>query len=144
MNTNSANNGNKNAVAASDASPCHVPAMAQAFLADEDIRELANASQTPSKDQDPFLYFSDRWRRRAYLMDAGGEGQDASFKCSGASNVERKTRISFELHPSVIMEALLLDSMDSNDEEEDLVDDLHLSALFYSVDEEYEEPIITQ
>ena len=57
---------------------------------------------------DPFLYHSDPARRRAYLLhhnDEGNINQDNPQQQQQA--VERRTRISFEVHPSLLLESLM-------------------------------------
>ena len=62
----------------------------------------ASSTATPPKEQDPFMFFSDEERRMAYL-----KGRSTSNESS--SSVVRKKRITFELHPDVIIEDLLSD-----------------------------------
>ena len=58
---------------------------------------------------DPFLYHSDPARRRAYLLHRNDEGninQDNPPQQQQQA-VERRTRISFEVHPSLLLESLM-------------------------------------
>jgi len=62
---------------------------------------------------DPFLYFSDQERRMAYLTYRNKETQEKSATSKRCVvGEERKTRISFEVYPSVILEDLLLEMND--------------------------------
>lgn len=74
------------------------------------------AVASSSKAQDPFLYFSNQERKMAYLTDREeGAQEDHHRHRRPTSTVERKTRISFEVHPSVIFEDLLLEMYDMDD-----------------------------
>lgn len=61
------------------------------------------------RKKDPFLYFSNKERRMGYLMDLFSE-QNALVVAGNHQDQDgtrRKTRISFELHASLIMEDAL-------------------------------------
>ena len=81
------------------------------------------------KQQDPFLFFSNDARGIGYLADA--PVQDESTTNHHEPVVERKTRISFEVHYSVILEEILseLDEMDGDNDDfvEELLFGLSLS-----------------
>ena len=80
------------------------------------------------KQQDPFLFFSNDARRIRYLTGAPAQKFTAN---QHLPVVERKTRISFELHDSVILEEILseLDEMDGDNDDfvEELLFGLSLS-----------------
>jgi len=84
-------------------------------------KKAEGAFTSSSRIADPFLYFSNQERRMAYLTHRTKETQEKSAtskRCVVAE--ERKTRISFEVHPSVIMEDLflVLNGMDYDDDED--------------------------
>ena len=74
---------------------------------------------TPSKEQDPFLYFSNQDRRMTYLLRNGKEqveGDASNLNDSTTERMveeERRQRISFEVHPDLMyLEDLLLEGHD--------------------------------
>ncbi len=87
------------------------------------------------KEQDPFLYFSNQERRMSYLTHnaivAAAEHQGKKPRVE-----ERKTCISFELHPDLLLEDLLLDDDDTDD---GLGDDDLLLRLALGIPEERKE-----
>ena len=78
----------------------------------------------PTKEQDPFLYFSNRDRRMAYLLRNGEEQVEESVSNpivdSGATAMveeERRQRITFEVHPDLMYtDDLIWDGHDLNEE----------------------------
>ena len=78
------------------------------------------------KEQDPFLYFSNQERRMSYLTrnTAVAAAEHKDKKPRGVEE-RRKTCISFELHPDLLLGDLLLDD-DMDDELED--DDQRLTS----------------
>ena len=83
-------------------------------------------SETPSRARDAFLYFSNQERRMAYLMgeEINNRGQEHDPQEEGETAEQRKTRISFELHPSLLIEDDLLIEMEDDGLDDDLLDDL--------------------
>ena len=76
-----------------------------------------NAASSSNKKRDSFLYYSnDKVRMRALMMADGANPTTLTLTWlqprpqppQQKVEVERKTRISFELHPSLIMDNLLL------------------------------------
>ena len=74
------------------------------------------------KQQDPFLFFSNSARRMRHLFGAPGQELATS---NHEPVVERKSRISFELHYSVILDDILseLDGVDTG-ENDDFIEEL--------------------
>ena len=70
--------------------------------------------------QDPFLYFSNNKQKMSYLIDEDG---DVDQDTASLEVTERKTRISFEVHHSVIFDEILL-AMDGLDEDDNSIEDL--------------------
>ncbi len=70
-----------------------------------------------SKQEDAFLYYSDQeTRMSALLLSNGSSKNDEQI---AFESHERKTRISFELHPSLLLEDLLQDNCHESPLEED-------------------------
>lgn len=71
------------------------------------------AEEADLRRRDPFLYFSNQGRRLAYLIDDGEDAadahQDAAPQGDAAPPVQRRQRISFEIHPYLLIEHLLQD-----------------------------------
>lgn len=78
----------------------------------EDIHDL--------KSQDPFLYFSDQRRRLAYLTDTEDENIDQDNPPQQHHVVERRSQISFEVHPTLLLADLMtaMEAQDDGEEEE--------------------------
>ena len=71
------------------------------------------------RSQDPFLYFSDQRRRMAHLTGNEEEVNDQDNPPQQQQRVvERRTRISFEVHPSLLLDDLLDDLFNNKVEEE--------------------------
>ena len=121
----------------------------QGIVATEDANELQQVTRRREggnlKAQDPFLYYSNQERRMTHLSlteDATDQEQEEDVvtvvvpqdpqeqeQASNKMLEERKTRLSFELHPSLLMGDLLLEmeleEMESNGvgDDFDLFDD---------------------
>ena len=78
-----------------------------------------NNTDATSIEKDAFLYFSNEERRMEYLMGREVMPElDASVAAENPQDqdaTERKTRISFELHPDLIMEDTLPDVLGGED-----------------------------
>ena len=59
--------------------------------------------------QDPFHYYSDRARRMAHLLHNQGNFNQGNPPQQQQQAGERRTRLSFEVHPSLILDPLLSD-----------------------------------
>ena len=71
-----------------------------------------------TRRRDPFLYFSNQDRRLAYLthdLNDDVNPQEDAF----VEQDERKSRLTFELHPSLLLEDLLEEMADNMDPEVD-------------------------
>ncbi|KAL9186712.1 hypothetical protein ACHAXT_005950 [Thalassiosira profunda] len=94
------------------------PAQAQALLVptfrEKTKDKQAVSSKVVSKEQDPFLYFSDDVRRMAHLTGRNAYADSFQNGRPQASPVERKTRISFEVDPMLLLEDVFseMDGMD--------------------------------
>ena len=99
---------------------------AQASSSRDNAQQLGQAIQMPTfpeprqrapvenandlRSQDPFLYFSDQRRRMAHLTGNEEEVNDQDNPPQQQQQVvERRTRISFEVHPSLLLDNLLDD-----------------------------------
>eukprot|EP01083_Nonionella_stella_P073269 197981_1 len=72
--------------------------------------EVVNSSRTqanPERDNDAFSYYSSDQVRIQTLMLSTGRVTNRQEQQQQQQHQERKTRISFELHPSLILEDLL-------------------------------------
>lgn len=66
----------------------------------------------PTTKADPFLYYSnDRVRMRELRLEDEEEEEDSSDEQS-TNSCERKTRLTFELHPSLLLDDDLIDDDD--------------------------------
>ena len=75
---------------------------------------------TDLRSQDPFLYFSDQRRRMAHLTGNEEEVNDQDNPPQQQQRVvERRTRISFEVHPSLLFDDLFNNAMEVEEEEEE-------------------------
>ena len=82
-------------------------------------KNTEGALTSSTRVSDPFLYYSDQERRMAYLTHRNKKTQEKSATSKRCVVAEkRKTRISFEVHPSVIMEDFLLLEMDDADHDD--------------------------
>lgn len=94
-----------------------------------------NSTTKKSERDDAFLrYSNDQVRMRTLMMSTATttQGEEHTTTTHQAEQVERKTRLSFELHPSLIIEDLLqdLDYGDANGISDDVsFDDMILSLL---------------
>ena len=77
----------------------------------------------PSKERDPFLFFSNQDRRMAYLLNNGEEQVEENVSNRIVNSAmamveeERRQRITFEVHPDLMyMEDLTLEGHDLNEE----------------------------
>ena len=105
---------------------------------------LTTRSANNLKEEDPFLYFSDNARRMAYITGSNKAHHYSSFD---TATVERTSRVSFELHPSVVMEDILLDMLDEDDNMDDedcLLDDLLLELVGREEEDRHQEQITRQ
>ena len=64
---------------------------------------------TDLRSQDPFLYFSDQRRRMAHLTHQEENIDQDNPPQQQQRVVERRTTISFEVHPSLLLDGLLND-----------------------------------
>ena len=106
--------------------PSQRPAQAQALLVPtfRDTKDKqAVSSKVVSKKQDPFLYFSDDVRRMAHLTGRNAYADSVQNGRPQASPVERKTRISFEVDPMLLLEDVFseMDGMDWMDDDDILL-----------------------
>ena len=78
----------------------------------QEIGARVQAMQAPLADdlksQDPFLYFSKQSIRMAYLTQQE-EDTDRNAVLPEQEKVERKTRLSFEVHPCLLMDDFVLE-----------------------------------
>lgn len=59
------------------------------------------------KKDDPFMYYSHQeTRMNSLLLSMEGDNEDDNGAIVDSGNVARKTRISFELHPALMLEGL--------------------------------------
>ncbi|KAL7549223.1 hypothetical protein ACHAWF_012495 [Thalassiosira exigua] len=79
------------------------------------------ARKCASKSDDPFLYYSDDHVRMKTLKLEDDRVTDGKGEKENAKPIERKTRISFELHPSLIMEDMLEELEGCNDDYDELM-----------------------
>ena len=77
----------------------------------------------PTKEQDPFLFYSNQDRRMAYLLNNGEEQveENVSIRIVDSATAmveeERRQRITFEVHPDLMyMEDLAREGHDLNEE----------------------------
>lgn len=64
------------------------------------------SGQLVRKHEDPFMYYSHQETRMKSLL-LTDEGEESNERVAGELDV-RKTKISFELHPSLVLESLFL------------------------------------
>ncbi|KAL7490535.1 hypothetical protein ACHAWT_000105 [Skeletonema menzelii] len=88
--------------------------------------------QHVSKQEDPFLYYSDQETRINALLLNGNESDERATQESDI----RQTRISFEIHPDLLLEDLIQDDvqrlpLDAVDNNRDGVIE-HLQRLFFN------------
>mmetsp|Transcript_15895 Transcript_15895/g.33137 ORF Transcript_15895/g.33137 Transcript_15895/m.33137 type:complete len:176 (+) Transcript_15895:2-529(+) len=81
----------------------------------------SNYSTTSVLEQrDGFLYFSDQDTRLNYLMLKAEENQNEGPRSGSNKGLQRKTRLSFEVHDSMIFDGMmpnnLVNSADGNDD----------------------------
>lgn len=69
------------------------------------------------KQEDPFMYYSDQETRMNALLLSAGNGENDEQIAPALH--ERKTRISFELHPSLLIEDMLTDNDQGLPQDED-------------------------
>ena len=88
------------------------------------------------KQEDPFLYYSNQETRMNTLLTTGGENDERAVQESDV----RQTRISYEIHPSLLIEDLIqvdapgfsLDAVDNNrDGVIECLERLFLSQRYY-------------
>ena len=107
------------------------------FTTDRERKQVDASSRTNSssqvqisedelKQQDPFLFFSNDARRIRYLTGAPAQKFTAN---QHLPVVERKTRISFELHDSVILEEILSELDEMNGENDDFIEEFLFGFL---------------
>ena len=102
-------------------------------------QDVGSPSEEPIlKFVDPFLYYSnDKIRMRELRLE--DMENDSSVDASSSSSLptqdqspptcERKTRISFELHPSLLLEDLMREIFDEDDDSFDFDDIIDASLL---------------
>eukprot|EP00571_Detonula_confervacea_P011887 CAMPEP_0172303636 /NCGR_PEP_ID=MMETSP1058-20130122/5154_1 /TAXON_ID=83371 /ORGANISM="Detonula confervacea, Strain CCMP 353" /LENGTH=144 /DNA_ID=CAMNT_0013014535 /DNA_START=15 /DNA_END=450 /DNA_ORIENTATION=- len=76
------------------------------------------------KSRDSFLYFSNQNRRMAYLVhNEEDDADDGDIPAPQPAMGQRKTRISFEVHHSLLVEDFFLDMMEKekNDFSNDII-----------------------
>ena len=90
---------------------------------------------TDIKAQDPFLYYSnDTIRMKTLKLEqVTNKDHDVVSRQDQQHPVKRKTRHSFELHPSLLLDDLLTD-LDSNDDDDE---DMDFMALLDDVDMDF-------
>ena len=67
------------------------------------------------KQDDPFLYYSNQETRMNAMLLRNDDNGDEAAAVINDQNVVRMTRISFELHPSLVLEDLFLSNARLND-----------------------------
>ena len=78
----------------------------------EDNASPSEEQLHPTTKADPFLYYSnDRVRMRELRLEDEEEEEDSSDEQS-TNSCERKTRLTFELHPSLLLDDDLIDDDD--------------------------------
>ena len=77
---------------------------------------IRTAAKRVTKEEDPFLYFSDQERRMTYLLTGRHHNNSDVMNSSRDAAVERKTRLSFEVHPSEMLIEELLSDFDEDDD----------------------------
>ena len=77
----------------------------------------AEDNVTDLRSQDPFLYFSDQRRRMAYLTHH--EKNVDQDNPPQQQQTTRRTRISFEVHPSLLLDDLFDNIMEVEEREEE-------------------------
>ena len=108
--------------------PQHIVKM----IALEDKISSSQSQDCQNDAEDAFLHYSNDQVRMTTLMLKDDDDEDSQKSVeapprrrqrTGPAAVERKTRISFELHHSLVMEEDLLAMFDSEDEDQDDEDD---------------------
>ncbi len=79
------------------------------------------------KQEDPFLYYSDQETRMSALLLSNDSGENDEQIAPALH--ERKTRLSFELHPSLLFEDMLTDNGQELPQDEDTEVDVVLRNL---------------
>ena len=90
-----------------------------------------NSTTTKSERGDAFLRYSNDEVRMQTLMISTTTQRD-TYQPAEAQVVERKTRISFELHPSLIIEDMLHELGDDDDDDYDSGNDISSKYMFSS------------
>mmetsp|Transcript_34228 Transcript_34228/g.51319 ORF Transcript_34228/g.51319 Transcript_34228/m.51319 type:complete len:147 (-) Transcript_34228:74-514(-) len=89
-------------------------------------RLLEEAGMRKNEHEDAFLFYSDDEVRMRALS---GGTRGAAHQSAGTDGVTRKTRISFELHPSVFFEDLFSDDAFGNGDNERVTDEDVVEAM---------------
>ena len=87
----------------------------------DDTTEAHHHLSSTSTKQDSFLrYSNDEVRLKALMLPSSSSS--IKSQASSQQRVERKTRLSWELHPSLLIEDMLLDAAFNHDSIEDGID----------------------
>lgn len=89
----------------------------------DDTKEDCHLSTASSAKQDAFLrYSNNEFRMNTLMLSSSSSRSSIKTQASSQQRVERKTRLSWELHPSLLIEDMLLDADFNHDSNEDGID----------------------